>query len=86
MTARRPLMGLSPCGWPFVKSASMDNGYSGNRVASAAAIHIVIVRKPQVQVDVAVHTRRWAVERFFTRIGRSPSRPLSPSSTPPPSS
>ncbi|WP_333669505.1 IS5 family transposase [Elioraea tepidiphila] len=66
-----PLMRLSRRRWPFVRLAFMDSGYAGDRVASATAIRVEIVRKPKGQVGFAVHARRWVVERFFAWIGRN---------------
>ena len=66
-----PLMRISRGRWPFVQLAFMDSGYAGDRVASATAIRVEIVRKPKDQVGFAVHARRWVVERFFAWIGRN---------------
>ena len=66
-----PLMRISRRRWPFVQLAFMDSGYAGDRVASATAIRLEIVRKPKDQVDFVVHARRWVVERFFAWIGRN---------------
>ena len=66
-----PLMRSSRGRWPFVQLAFMDSGYAGDRVACATAIRVEIVRKPKDQVGLAVHARRWVVERFFAWIGRN---------------
>ncbi len=64
-------MPLSRRRWPFVRLVIMDSGYAGDRVASATAIRVEILRKPKGQVGFAVHARRWVVERFFAWIGRN---------------
>ena len=66
-----PLMRASHGRWPCVHLAFMDSGYAGDRVASATAIRVEIVRKPKDQVGFAVHARRWVVERFFAWINRN---------------
>jgi putative transposase len=47
-----PLMRASRRRWPFVQLAFMDSGYAGDRVASATAIRVEIVRKPKDQVGL----------------------------------
>ena len=66
-----PLMRTSRRRWPFVTLAFMDGGYAGDRVASATAIRVEIVRRPKGQVGFAVHARPWVVGRFFAWIGRN---------------
>ena len=86
-----PLLRASRARWAFVQLAFADSGYKGPRVAAASSIRIEIVHKPDGQVGLAVHARRWVVERFFAWINRNrrlakdvrqPSPRLRPSSTP----
>jgi hypothetical protein len=48
-----------------------DVMYQGPRIRQTSPIRIEIVRKPEGQVGFAVHTRRWAVERFLAWINRN---------------
>ena len=51
--------------------AFADPGYAAERAAAASPIRIEIVRMPKGQAGFAVHTRSWAVERFFAWFGRN---------------
>jgi putative transposase len=60
---------LSRRSFPFIVKAFADSGYVGE--APAHSTSITIVRKPPDQVGLAVHPRRWVVERFFAWINRN---------------
>jgi transposase len=62
---------LSRRSFPFIVKAFADSGYTGEALAAATSIRIEIVKKPPDQVGVAVHPRRWVVERFFAWISRN---------------
>ncbi len=57
--------------FPFVTKAFADQGYAGERPATATSVTVEIVKKPPDQVGFAVHPRRWVVERFFAWISRN---------------
>jgi len=48
-----------------------DSIYAGERVATATAIIVEIVRELPDQVGFKVLPRRWVVERFFAWINRN---------------
>ena len=87
-----PVLRLSRRTFPSIVKPFADAGYAGNRPVTATIITVDIVRKPKNQIGVAVHPRRWVVERFLGWISRNaasgrtrkrpPPRPK-PSSTPP---
>ena len=56
---------------PFIERAFADGGHAGERVATATAIAVEIVRKQAGQVGFATQPRRWVVERSFAWLGRS---------------
>ena len=56
----------------FAERVFADAVYAGDRVANATSITVQVVRKPKDQVDYAVHSRRWVVERTFAWLGRNP--------------
>lgn len=62
---------LSRRSFPFVTKAFADQGYAGDRPATATSVTVEIVKKPPDQVGFAVHPRRWVVERFFAWISRN---------------
>ena len=62
---------LSRRSFPFVTKAFADQGYAGERPATATSVTVEIVKKPPDQVGFAVHPRRWVVERFFAWISRN---------------
>jgi putative transposase len=64
-----PVLRISRGRRPFMPLAFVDSGYAGDRVATATAIRVEIVRKPKDQVGFAVHARRWVVEGFLAWIG-----------------
>ncbi len=66
-----PLLAASRHAFPFIKKVFADGGYAGDRVASATAIAVEIVRKKPDQIGFAVQPRRWVVERFFAWISRN---------------
>lgn len=66
-----PLLKVSRRFWPFLERAFADAAYDAERVTSATAIVVEIVRKPPDQVGFAVHPRRWVIERFFAWINRN---------------
>ena len=69
--AAGPLLRASRPSWPFAQVAFADSGYQGSRVAAASSIRVEIVRKPEGQIGLAVHSRRCVVERFFAWINRN---------------
>ncbi len=66
-----PLLAASRHAFPFIEKVFADGGYAGDRVASATAIAVEIVRKKPDQIGFAVQPRRWVVERFFAWINRN---------------
>jgi len=56
---------------PSLQTVFADSVYAGERVATAAAITVEIVRKLPDQVGFQVLPRRWVVERFFAWINRN---------------
>ena len=66
-----PLLAASRHAFPFIEMVFADGGYAGDRVASATAIAVEIVRKKPDQVGFAVQPRRWVVERFFAWTSRN---------------
>lgn len=66
-----PLLKRSRPRHPFVAHAFADSAYNSDRVASATAINVQIVRKIADQTGFAVHPRRWVVERTFAWLGRN---------------
>ena len=63
-----PLLKHSRKRHPCVEQAFADSAYSSDRVRTATAITIEIVRKFAHQTGFAVHPRRWVVERTFAWI------------------
>ena len=57
--------------FPFVERAFADSDYAAERVADATCVATEIVRKPAGQIGLAVHTRRWVVERCFAWLNRN---------------
>jgi hypothetical protein len=55
----------------FVVRAFADAAYIAGRGADATCIAIGIVRKPPDQKGLALHPRRWVVERCFAWLGRN---------------
>lgn len=66
-----PVLQVSCRSFPFVEKAFADMGYSGDRPQNATSVDVKIVRKPKDQVGLAVHPKRWVVERFFAWISRN---------------
>lgn len=66
-----PLLKASRKSFPFVELAFADSAYGSDRVADATSITIEIVRKHPEQVGLAVHPRRWVVERLFAWLNRN---------------
>ncbi|MEM6498308.1 MAG: IS5 family transposase [Pseudomonadota bacterium] len=66
-----PVLVASRHAFPFIEKVFADSGYAAERVATATAIAIEIVRKNPGQVGFAVQPRRWVVERFFAWINRN---------------
>jgi transposase len=56
---------LSRRSFPFIARAFADMGFAGDGPGTATPITVQIVRKLRDQVGVAVHPRRWVIERFF---------------------
>jgi putative transposase len=56
---------------PFIADAFADAGYAGDKPATASIITVQIARNPHDLVGVAVHPRRWVVERTFGWISRN---------------
>ena len=46
-------------------------GFAGEELANATSITIKIVGKPPDPVGIAVHPRRWVVERFIAWMSRN---------------
>ena len=69
--AAEPMLQASRRPFPFIAKLFADQGYAGDKVASATAIAVEIVRKSPSQVGFAVQPRRWVVERFFAWINRN---------------
>ena len=60
------------CGRRAARSpSSIATGYAGERVATATRIGVEIVKKQPDQVGLAVHPKRWVVERLFAWLGRN---------------
>ena len=57
--------------FPFIRKVFADSIYAGEKVATATAIIVEIVRKLPDQVGFKVLPRRWVVERFFAWINRN---------------
>ena len=57
--------------FPFIQKVFADSIYAGERVATATAIIVEIVRELPDQVGFKVLPRRWVVERFFAWINRN---------------
>lgn len=66
-----PMLAASRPLFPFIERVFADGGYDHERVTTATAIVVEIVRKLPDQVGFAVLPRRWVVERFFAWIGRN---------------
>ena len=66
-----PVLKVSRNLYSFIEKAFADSGYAGERVATATAIAIEVVRKKPDQIGFAVQPRRWVVERFFAWISRN---------------
>ena len=66
-----PILTVSSRFWPFIQTAFADAAYEAERVATASAIVVEIVRKHPDQVGFAVQPRRWVIERFFAWINRN---------------
>ena len=69
--AGKKIKGRKRHAFPFIEKVFADGGYAGDRVASATAIAVEIVRKKPDQIGFAVQPRRWVVERFFAWINRN---------------
>ena len=57
--------------FPWIERVFADAGDAADRVAAATRIVVEIVRKHPDRVGLAVHPRRWVVERFSARLGRN---------------
>ena len=57
--------------FPFIQRVFADSIYAGERVDTAAAIAVEIVRRLPDQVGSQVLPRRWVVERFLAWINRN---------------
>ena len=80
--------------WPFLARCFADRAYTGERVATASSVSVMVVGAAERQKGFAVHHRRWVIERTFGWLGRcrrlardheaTPSSVLAFSSSPPP--
>jgi putative transposase len=66
-----PVLRLSRRIFSFIVKAFADAGYAGDSPTTATSITVEIVRKPKDQVGIAVHLRRWVVERLLGWISRN---------------
>jgi transposase len=66
-----PLLQASRPLYPFIERVFADSTYAADRVATATRIIVEIVRKQAGHIGFAVHSRRWAVERFLASLGRN---------------
>jgi putative transposase len=66
-----PLLQASRSLFPFIQRIFADAAYDHERITTANAITVEIVRKLPGQVGFAVLPRRWVVERFFAWINRN---------------
>ena len=56
--------------WPFLTRCYADQAYQGERVGTATAVRVEIVRPKQGQKGFAVQPRRWVIERTFGWLAR----------------
>lgn len=66
-----PVLRLSRQAFPVHPRAFADVGYDSDRPAMATIVTVEMVRKSPGQIDFAVHSRRWVVERSFAQINRN---------------
>jgi len=66
-----PVLQASRPIFPFIEKLFADSAYDHDRVRSATAISVDIVRKIADQTGFIVLKRRWVVERFFAWINRN---------------
>jgi hypothetical protein len=65
------LFSSSPAGLSICHQGFADAGYAAERPAMATLINVDIVSNPPDQGGIAVHPKRWVVERFSVSISRN---------------
>ena len=56
--------------WPFLARCYADQAYQGERVGTATAVTVEIVKPKEGQKGFAVQPRRWVIERTFGWLAR----------------